>query len=76
MISKEEAKVIADKVNQLVQSSYRDKTTFDMDDVLKTGMTPKQSKAIMDDLIKSKIVFTLMGRFSAHPQALVKEDKE
>jgi len=76
MISKEEAKVIADKINQLVQSSYRDKTTFDMDDVLKTGMTPKQSKAVMDDLIKSKIVFALMGRFSAHPQALVKEDKK
>ena len=76
MISKDEAKVIADKINQLVQSSYRDKTTFGMDDVLKTGMTPKQSKAIMDDLIKSKIVFTLMGRFSAHPQALVKEDKK
>ena len=75
-ISSEDAKVIAGKVNDLVQSSYRNETAFDMSDVLKTGLTPKQAKVIMDDLVKGRIVFTLMGRFSAHPQTLAKIKEE
>lgn len=71
-ITKDEANIIAGKVNELIQKSYNEKTVFDMDDVLKTGLNKTQAKVIMADLIKEKIVFTLMGRMSAHPQALAK----
>ena len=76
MITKEQAKVIADKVNGLVQSSYKNETTFDMDDVVKLGLTPKMAKAIMEDLVKSRIVYTLFGRFAAKPQVLAKIKEE
>ena len=75
-ISIEDAKVVAGKVNDLVQASYRNETAFDMNDVLKTGLTPKQAKVIMNDLVKERIVFTLMGKFSAHPQVLAKIKNE
>jgi hypothetical protein len=76
MIDKERAKVIANKVNELVQSSYKNETAFDMDDVVKLGLTPKQAKMIMEDLVKSRIVYTLFGRFSAIPQVLAKIKEE
>jgi hypothetical protein len=76
MITKEQAKAIAGKVNELVQSSYRNETAFDMDDVVKLGLTPRQAKVIMEDLVKSRIVYTLFGRFSATPQVLAKIKEE
>lgn len=75
-ISKEQSEIIAKNVNELIQKSYTEKTVFDMDDVLKIGLNKTQAKVIMDDLIKEKIVFTLMGRMSAHPQALAEYREE
>lgn len=77
-VTPEEATAIAEKLNELIQKSYRDKTIFDMEDVLKTGMNKTQAKVIMADLVKDRTVFTLMGKFSVHPQVLaeLKFDKE
>jgi len=76
MITKEQAKVIANKVNELVQSSYKNETAFDMDDVVKLGLTPKMAKVIMEDLVKSRIVYTMFGRFAATPRVLAKIKEE
>jgi hypothetical protein len=76
MITKEQAQVIASKVNGLVQSSYKNDTAFDMDDVVKLGLTPKMAKVIMEDLVKSRVVYTLFGRFAAKPQTLAKIKEE
>jgi len=71
-ITQEQATVIAGKVNELVQTAYRDETAFTMEDVVSIGLTPQQAKRIMDDLVKTRIVYYLMGRFSPHPQVLAK----
>ena len=72
----DEAKVIANKVNELVQASYANQSTFTIDDVVKAGLTEGQAKRIMQEFQKKRIVYYKDGRFYAHPMTLLKIAKE
>jgi hypothetical protein len=75
-ISIDQAKIIAGKVNELIQSSYINKDTFTIDDVVKLGLSIGQAKRVMRGFVKAKIVYLLDGKYMAHPETLVKIRKE
>lgn len=75
-ITLEEAKVVADKVNELIQASYVNKTLFTIGDVINVGLTEQQAKRVMREFVNQKIVYLSEGKYSAHPKTLAKIEKE
>jgi hypothetical protein len=68
----DEAKVVAGKVNELIQSSFVNQSSFTIEDVVNVGLTLKQSKRVMDEFVKQKIVYLSDSKYSAHPKMLDK----
>jgi len=67
-ISLEQAKVMADKVNTLIQSSYVNQSTFTLDDVINAGLTEKQAKRVMHEFVRMKLVYSHKDKYMAHPK--------
>jgi hypothetical protein len=75
-ITIDEAKVIARKINELIQLSYINKDTFTIDEVVKVGLSIGQAKRVMSGFVREKVVYLLDGKYMAHPETLVKLKKE
>jgi hypothetical protein len=75
-ITIDEAKVIARKINELIQLSYINKDTFTIDEVVKVGLSIGQAKRVMSGFVREKVVYLLDGKYMAHPETLAKLKKE
>lgn len=75
-ISREQAKIIAPKVNELIRKSYADDAVFMLTDVMKLGLTKTQAIRLMNGFVKSKIFFVRDGLYSANPKPLYELKKE
>jgi ribosomal protein L13E len=71
-ITLEQAKVVADKVNALIQSSYVEGTTFTVEDVTNAGLSFKQAKRVLGGFVRSKILYLFEDKYYAHPDTLKK----
>lgn len=70
-ISDAEAKIIADKVNDLVQESFHTGSVITVDIVVTETKLPKtKSKKILDALVKNRILCVLDGVYSANPKVV------
>jgi len=71
-VNEAEAKVVADKVNTLVQSSFYDGTFIAIEDLVGTGLTKSQSKNVAKKMVMTKILVCVDGKYTANPKLVEK----
>jgi len=74
-ISVDKAKEVAQKVNEIIQTSYVNKSAFDIKDVINIGLSYHQARRVMGGFVREKIVYLKDGKYFAHPDALKEKDE-
>lgn len=75
-ITLEEATSVGNKVNDIIQSSYLNDTTFELQDVVNAGLTVDQAKRVLTTLVRSRMLYAKDGKYMAHPKTLEKVKNE
>lgn len=70
-VTKDEAQVIAGKVNELVINCFTHDTLMMSEDIEKlTGLTAKQSGNILNELVKKKILIRNKDAYGPNPKMI------
>lgn len=69
-ISRDEAKRLEPKINELILASYNGDIVIRLDDFIKLGLNKTQSVRLLDGFVASRILFEWNGLYSANPKVL------